>query len=77
MLTYLLGYLNKNTIMTNFIFIQEYIKKKYNLKIEDYFNIGKQSVSDWRIKNEVPPKRLIEFLIKEGINFEDLLNKLL
>ena len=63
--------------MTNFIFIQEYIKKKHSLKVEDYFNIGKQSVSDWRIKNEVPPKRLIEFYIKEGINFEDLLNKLL
>jgi hypothetical protein len=59
--------------MTDFLFIQEYIRKKYSLKVEDYFNIGKQSVSDWRIKNEVPPKRLIEFYIKEGINFKEIL----
>ena len=61
--------------MTDFIFIQSYIKKRYNLKVEDYFKIGKQSVSDWKIKNKVPPKRLIEFYIKEGINFKEILEK--
>jgi hypothetical protein len=59
--------------MTDFIFIQSYIKKRYNFKVEDYFKIGKQSVSDWRIKNEIPPKRLIEFYITEGINFKEIL----
>jgi len=59
--------------MTDFLFIQTYIKNKYNQKVEDYFNIGKQSVSGWRISGEVPPKRLIEFYIKEGINFKEIL----
>ena len=38
----------------DFLFIQLYIKKKYNKKVEEYFNTTKQSVSDWRIKNELP-----------------------
>lgn len=63
--------------MIDFLFIQLYIRKKYNQKVEDYFNIGKQSVSDWRKNNEVPPKRLIEFNNREGtINTEELFIKL-
>lgn len=52
--------------MIDFLFIELYIQKKYNKKVEDYFDIGKQSVSSWRKSNEVPPKRLIEFQQKEG-----------
>lgn len=50
----------------DFIFLEFYIKKKYNQKVEEYFNVGKQSVSDWRISNIVPEKRLLQFQIKEG-----------
>ena len=42
------------------------IQKKYNQKVEEYFNIGKQSVSDWRISNNIPEKRLLQFHLKEG-----------
>jgi hypothetical protein len=54
--------------MTNldFLFIQFYIKKKYSQKVEEYFNIGKQSISDWRNSNLVPSKRLLEFYQREG-----------
>ncbi len=52
--------------MIDFLFIQLYIKKKYDQKVEDYFNIGKQSVSDWRTTNLIPPKRLLDFYNKEG-----------
>lgn len=51
--------------MIDFLFIQLYIRKKYNQPVEEYFNATKQSISDWRIKNEVPPKRLIEFYQRE------------
>lgn len=52
--------------MIDFLFIELYIQKKYNQKVEEYFNIGKQSVSAWRKLNQIPPKRLIEFHQKEG-----------
>lgn len=52
--------------MIDFLFIELYIKKKYNKKVEQYFNIGKMSVSGWRSSNVVPPKRLIEFYQKEN-----------
>jgi hypothetical protein len=52
--------------MIDFLFIQLYIKKKYNKKVEDYFSIGKQSVSDWRTNNTIPPKRLLDFYNNEG-----------
>jgi hypothetical protein len=51
--------------MIDFLFIQLYIKKKYNKKVEDYFSIGKQSVSDWRTNNTIPPKRLLETLFEK------------
>ena len=50
----------------DFLFLEFYIQKKYNIKVESYFNIGKQSVSDWRKSNIVPIRRLLEFQIKEG-----------
>ena len=52
--------------MIDFLFLEFYIQKKYNEKVEDYFLIGKQSVSDWRVSNTIPPKRLIEFMQTEG-----------
>jgi hypothetical protein len=50
----------------DFLFLQLYIKKKYNQDISEYFNIGKQSVSDWRRAGKIPPQRLLEFMEKEG-----------
>lgn len=35
----------------DFLFLQFYIKKKYDLSLDKYFSIGKQSISDWRISN--------------------------
>jgi len=52
--------------MIDFLFIELYIKKKYDQKVEVYFNIGKMSVSTWRTTNIVPPRRLIEFYQIEG-----------
>jgi hypothetical protein len=50
----------------DFLFMEFYIKKKYDQKVEEYFNVGKQSVSDWRTSNTIPEKRLLQFQIKEG-----------
>lgn len=50
----------------DFLFLQFYIQKKYNQKVEEYFDIGKMSVSGWRTSNTIPPKRLLEFYEKEG-----------
>ena len=54
----------KNKTM-DFLFLEFYIQKKYNQKVEEYFNIGRQSVSDWRISNSIPEKRLLQFQLKE------------
>lgn len=56
----------ENNRMIDFLFIELFIKKKYNQKVEEYFNIGKQSVSDWRKSNSIPPKRLLYFYNKEN-----------
>ncbi len=58
--------------MIDFLFLEFYIQKKYDQKVEEYFNIGKQSVSDWRVSNKIPSKRLMDFHRKEGT--VDLLN---
>lgn len=61
----------------DFLFLEFYIKKKYNQKVEEYFNLNKVSVSNWRTNNHIPPQRLIEFLEKEGsINPKDLFLKI-
>lgn len=65
---------NKNM---DFIFLEFYIKKKFNQKVEEYFNVGRQSVSDWRISNTIPEKRLLQFQVKEGsIDPKELFKKL-
>lgn len=74
--------LNKQNIKSpynnmDFLFLQFYIKKKYNLSPDKYFSIGKQSISDWRISNIIPEKRLLQFQLKEGsINPIELIKKL-
>lgn len=61
----------------DFLFLEFYIQKKYNQKVEEYFNVGKQSVSDWRINNNIPEKRLLQFQLKEGsITPKELFEKL-
>ena len=63
--------------MIDFLFIELYIQKKYQQKVELYFNISKQSISDWRTSNEVPSKRLIEFHQREGtLDIQELLQKI-
>ena len=61
----------------DFLFLEFYIAKKYRQKIEQYFNIGKQSVSFWRTGNNIPPQRLLEFYEKEGsMDIKELFSKL-
>lgn len=61
----------------DFLFIEFYIKKLYNIKMEEYFNVTKQAVSEWRILNQLPSRRIDIFLDKEGsINPLDLIHKL-
>ncbi len=51
-------------------FIEFYIDKKYNQKLEDYFSVVKSVVSNWRNK-KFPDKRLHEFCFRE--NSSDIL----
>jgi hypothetical protein len=61
----------------DFLFLEFYIQKKYNQKVEDYFNVGKQSVSFWRTSNTIPPQRQLEFFKKEGsMDIKELFNKI-
>ena len=61
----------------DFLFLQLYIKKKYDQDINEYFDIGKQSVSDWRRGSKIPPKRLMQFLEKEGsLDPKELISKI-
>jgi hypothetical protein len=61
----------------DFLFMEFFIKKKYDEKVEDYFKINKVSVSYWRSSNIIPEKRLLQFQIKEGsINPKELFLKI-
>jgi len=61
----------------DFLFLEFFIQKKYNQKVEEYFNINKVSVSHWRTSNNIPPQRQLEFLKKEGsIDPKELIEKL-
>jgi len=46
-------------------FIEFYIFKKYNQKLEEYFNVNKSISSRWR-NDYFPEKRLHEFVYREG-----------
>jgi hypothetical protein len=61
----------------DFLFMEFFIKKKYDQKVEDYFKINKVSVSYWRSSNTIPEKRLLQFQVKEGsINPKELFPKI-
>ncbi len=45
-------------------FIEFYIRKKYNQKLEQYFNVTKSVSSAWR-NEKFPEKRLHEFAYRE------------
>ena len=63
--------------MIDFLFIEFYIQKKYNQKVEEYFNVNKVSVSNWRTSNKIPIRRQLEFQLKEGsINPLELFQKI-
>ena len=64
-------------INMDFLFLEFYIAKKYNQKVEEYFNIGKQSISDWRTSNIIPEKRILQFYRNEGsIDPKELLQRI-
>jgi uncharacterized ubiquitin-like protein YukD len=46
-------------------FIEFYIDKKYDLKLEEYFKVTSPIVSNWRNK-KFPIRRLDEFFYREG-----------
>jgi hypothetical protein len=61
----------------DFLFLEFYIQKKYNQKVEEYFNTTRQSVSLWRKSNTIPEKRLLQIQIKEGsIDTKELFSKI-
>lgn len=47
------------------IFMEFYIKKRYNKKLQEYFNVSSPIISLWK-KKHIPGIRLKEFLEKEG-----------
>jgi hypothetical protein len=53
--------------MIDIEFIEFYIKKKYNIKLEEYFNVNKSVASKWR-NISFPQKRLHEFTHRECSN---------
>lgn len=61
----------------DFLFMQFYIQKKYNQKVEEYFGINKVSVSSWRTNDNIPEKRMLQFQVREGtIDTKELFEKL-
>jgi dissimilatory sulfite reductase (desulfoviridin) alpha/beta subunit len=46
-------------------FIEFYIFKKYNQKLEEYYSVNKSVCSKWRNYN-FPERRLKEFIWREG-----------
>lgn len=62
--------------MIDIYFIEFYIFKKYNQKLEDYFEVTKAVSSRWR-KHSFPDRRLKEFLYREGsLNIIELINRI-
>jgi hypothetical protein len=61
----------------DFLFLEFFISKKYNQKVEEYFNVGRQSVSLWRTSNSIPELRLLQFKDKEGtLDIKELFSKI-
>lgn len=51
--------------MIDVYFIEFYINRKHNKKLEDYFGVVKSVASGWR-HGKFPNTRLHEFCFKEG-----------
>ena len=61
----------------DFLFLEFYIAKKYNQKVEEYFNINKTSISHWRSTNIIPELRLLQFKDREGsLDIKELFSKI-
>jgi hypothetical protein len=57
-------------------FIEFYVKKKYNQRLHDYFEVSRPVASTWR-NERIPDVRLMEFVRKEGsMNIIELFNNL-
>lgn len=57
-------------------FIEFYIQKKYNQRLEEYFEVVKSVASNWR-NNKFPDRRMKEFLYREGsLDVFELIKKL-
>lgn len=50
--------------MIDVYFIEFYISRKYNQKLDDYFDVNSSVTSHWRNKN-FPKSRLHEFCYRE------------
>lgn len=62
--------------MIDVYFIEFYIFKKHNQKLEDYYEVTKAVSSRWR-KHNFPERRLKEFLYREEtINIHELIDKI-
>jgi hypothetical protein len=62
--------------MIDVYFIEFYVKKKYSLKLEDYYDVNKSIASNWR-KNNFPDRRIKEFLYREGtIDVSELIKRI-
>lgn len=58
------------------LFIEFYIKKMYNKKLEEYFEVTKSIASKWRNIN-FPERRLKEFSYREGsLDIEELFKRI-
>lgn len=62
--------------MIDIHFIEFYIKRLYNQKLEDYYDVTKSVASNWR-RNNFPERRLKEFIYRErSENIYDLFEKI-
>ena len=50
--------------MIDIDFIEFFIKKRYNQKLEEYFDVNKSVASKWR-NDKFPERRMKEFLFRE------------
>ncbi len=51
--------------MIDIYLIEFYIDRKYNKKLEEYFDVNKSISSGWR-NNKFPERRMKEFEYREG-----------
>jgi hypothetical protein len=62
--------------MVDIYFIEFYINRKYNKKLEEYFEVNKSVSSGWR-NNKFPDRRMREFLYREGtLDIIELLSRI-